>query len=99
MLDLRFIEIDTTAFVVIASVLIMVLQMLLCFLVKKRFMKLLPVSVLGISTVVFSICCVFADGWDAIGYLFFAIFSVGLLIVCGIGWGIWAIVKAIGLKV
>lgn len=93
MLDLGFIEIDTTTFVILVSALLLLSQTLLCFFAKKRFAKLIPVSLLGISTVVFSVCCAFGDGWDAIGYLFFAIFSVGLLIVCGVSWGIWAISK------
>lgn len=89
-----YLEIDFPTIVVFASVIAaLILQLLLCFKVKKVFIKLLPVALLFISTIVFSVCSASINGWDGLGYLFFALLSFGLMIVCGIGWGIWAMIR------
>ena len=86
--------IDFPAIVVFASVIAtLILQLLLCFRAKKKFIKLLPIALLIVSAIVFAVCSASINGWDGLGYLFFALLSFGLIIVCGIGWGIWAIVK------
>lgn len=87
-------EIDFPTIVVSASAIAtLILQLLLCFKVKKLFIKLLPIALLIVSTIVFSICSASINGWDGLGYLFFTLLSVGLIFMCGIGWGIWAITR------
>ena len=86
-----YLEIDLPAIVVFISVLI--LQLLLCFKVQKIFIKLLPIALLIVSTVVFSVCSASINGWDGLGYLFFALLSFGLILVCGVGWGVWSIIR------
>ena len=89
-----YFEIDFPTIVVfVSAITILILQLLLCFKTKKIFIKLLPIALLIVSTIVFSICSASINGWDGLGYLFFALLSLGLLFVCGIGWGIWAIVR------
>ena len=85
-------EIDaTTVFVLVISILVLILQLLLCYKAKKLFLKLIPIILLVISTIVFSVLSACIGGWDGIGLLFFALFSFGLLFVSGFGWVIWAI--------
>ena len=87
-------EIDLPTIVVLISVIsTLILQLLLCFKVKKIFIKLLPIVLLIVSTVVFSICSASINGWDGLGYLFFALLSFGLILVCGLGWSVWAIIR------
>ena len=87
-------ESDFPTIVVFASAIAtLIVQLLLCFKAKNIFAKLLPLALLIVSTVVFSICSAAANGWDGLGYLFFALLSFGLIVVCGIAWGIWAIVR------
>lgn len=87
-------EIDyLTLAVCVSAIGALVLQLFLCFKVRGLFIKLLPIFLLILATVAFSICSAVINGWDGLGYLFLAIFSFGLLIVCGIGWGIWAIIR------
>ena len=89
-----YLEIDYPTTVVFVSVIAsLILQLLLCFKAKKIFIKLLPIALLIVSTIVFSICSASINGWDGLGYLFFALLSFGLLFVCGIGWGIWATIR------
>jgi len=83
----------TTVLVFVVSVLMFLLQLFLCFKVKKTVSKLVPLLLLLASTIVFSVLSARVGGWDGIGLLFFALFSFGLMFVCGIGWWIWLITK------
>ncbi len=87
-------EIDIPSLVVLFSVLLtLVLQLLLCFKAKKTLVKLLPVALLTIAAIVLYIIRINVGGWDALGYLFFIVLSFGLLVVCGLCWGVWAITR------
>ena len=89
-----YLEIDFPTFFVFLSVIAtLILQLLLCFKAKKIFIKLLPIALLIVSTIVFSIYSTTTSFWDALGYLFFALLSFGLILVCGLGWGAWAIAR------
>lgn len=89
-----YLELDFPTIIVFVSVITtLTIQLILCFKVKRIFIKLLPIALLIVSTIVFFICCTSVNGWDALGYLFFALLSFGLIFVCGIGWGIWAVAK------
>ena len=89
-----YFEIDfTTIVVLVCAIATLILQLLLCFKAKKIFIKLLPIALLIVSTIVLYICSVAINGWDGLGYLFFALLSFGLIFVCGIGWAIWASIK------
>ncbi len=94
MIDFYFFKIDTTTVVAIISAIIAILlQLLLCFKVKNLFLKLIPVLLLAISTIVFVVLGANVNGWEALGYLLLALLSFALLVVCGIVLGVWAIVK------
>lgn len=89
-----YLEIDFPTIVVFLSVIsTLVLQLLLCFKAKKIIIKLLPIALLIISTIVFCVCSATISGWDGLGYLFIALLSFGLILVCGLGWGVWAITR------
>ena len=77
----------------LASVLVVAffVQLALSLKVNKRFVRLLPVILCLIATVVLVVSMYTAEGWDALGYLLLAIFSalifidfVAALIVGGI---------------
>ena len=87
-------EIDFPTIVVFVSVIVtLILQLLLCFKSKKTFVKMTLLAFLILSTIVFFVCSATMSGWDGLGYLFFALLSFALIFVCGIGFGIWAIVR------
>ncbi|MBR4016746.1 MAG: hypothetical protein IKK11_02915 [Oscillospiraceae bacterium] len=77
-----------TAF--IAVIITLLAQLLLCFKAKKMWIKILPSALFSVSALVFYICCRVVGGWDGMGYLYFALLSFVLIVICGIGWGIWA---------
>ena len=88
----------TTAVLIFSIVVLLPIQLLLCFKVKSRVIRLLPVILLSIPTIIFTVMSVAITGWDGLGYIFLAIFTGFMLLMCGVGWGIWAISKLIKKK-
>lgn len=88
----------TTAVLIFSIVVLLPIQLLLCFKVKSRAIRLLPVILLSIPTIIFTVMSVAITGWDGLGYIFLAIFTGFMLLMCGVGWGIWAISKLIKKK-
>lgn len=87
-------EIATPAiFVIVSSVLVLVLQLFLCFETKQVILKLLPTLLLVICSVIFSVLGACFNGWDGFSYQFLALVSFVLIVVCGLGWVVWAIVR------
>ena len=93
MLDFGIFEIKTEIFILILSVLVLALQLLLCFKATRLFVRLLPAILFAILTAVFFVLIFLSEGWDSVGFLLLAICAAALLLCCGIGWGIWAIVR------
>ncbi len=94
MFDQPILQIDMPAVTAFASTIIaLLLQLWLCFKVKKIWIKILPVALLSVSTIGFYICCQAVGGWDGMVYFYFSFLSFILIFVCGIGWGVWAIVR------
>lgn len=92
-------DIEVTTLIAIASVLVVLpIQLLLCFKVKPVFLRLLPSILLTGTTILLFAMMAASRDWDAIGYAVLGVFSGVLLIFSGIGWGIWAIVRCIKKK-
>ena len=92
-------DIEVTTLIAITSVLVVLpIQLLLCFKVKPVFLRLLPSILLTATTVFLFAMMTTSRDWDAIGYAVLGVFSGVLLIFSGIGWGIWAIVRCIKKK-
>lgn len=97
MFDMWFGDIELTRLTIIASVVILLpVQLLLCFKVKNLAIRLTPVIILSILMALFIVRWLSAVGWDGLFYAFFAVFVGLMILMCGIGWGIWAVVH--GLK-
>ena len=88
-MDLKILEIDSDVFLLIISTIVLIGQLLLCFKIKNKFIKLIPVISFLILTIIFSIFIFVLDGWDSVGCLLLAMGFLFLLFVCGIGWIIW----------
>lgn len=72
-------------------VVVLPIQLVLCFKVKSKIVRLLPVIILSILTLIAAIASATSIDWSALFYLIFAVYLGIMLFVCGIGWGIWAI--------
>ena len=80
-------ELDATTIIIRSSTIVAVLlQLSLCRKAKRTLIKLIQIALLTLSTIAFSICSACVNGWDGIGYLFFALLSFGLIWACGISW-------------
>ncbi len=92
MFDIWIGDIELTTFVLIFSIVeLLPIQLLLCFKIKSKVIRLLPVAVISIPAICFLAMAIAIPGWDSLGYLFLAIFAGIMLLTCGIGWGIWGI--------
>lgn len=76
---------------------VVMLQLLLCYKAKKLSSKLAPVISLVISTIIFYALYVMINkalgGWNGIVSLYFAFISFCLAVACGLGLLIWAIIR------
>jgi len=82
-------------FVELGVLIILPIQLLLCFRAKKLRIILLPAVVLALAVVVLYIMAITARDWSGFAYIIFAAFAAVLLIFSGIAWGIWAIVNLV----
>lgn len=99
MFDVRMGDIELTTFVLIFSIAVLLpIQLLLCFKVKSKAIRLFPVIVLSIPTIIFAVMSIAITGWDGLGYIFLAIFTGLMLFMCGMGWGIWATARLVKKK-
>ena len=83
----------TTAVLVFSIIVLLPIQLLLCFRIKSKVIRLLPIILLSIPTLIFIFMSTTTQGWDGLGYVFLAIFTGFMMLNCGVAWGIWAIIK------
>ena len=87
------VEMEAEIFAVIISVVVLTAQLVLCFKARKLWIRLLP-ACLCVTAAAASFALTFLnDGWGGVAYMLLMIFCVCLLLVCGIGWLVWAIIK------
>lgn len=83
----------TTVVLIVSVVVLLPVQLVLCFRVQSLITRLLPVLLLFLLTMLLVVMSVSATGWNGFGYLILAAFSAMMLLLCGVGWGIWAVVR------
>lgn len=94
MFDIWMGDIELTTAVLIFSIIVLLpIQLLLCFRVKSTVIRLLPIILLSIPTLIFIVMSTTTHGWDGLGYIFLAIFAGFMMLICGVAWGVWAIIK------
>ena len=96
MFDIWFGDIELTTLVLIVSVIVILpLQVLLCFKARSLFVRLVPVIFLSWSAVMLVFIALNATGWDKAGYFLLALFLCIMLFACGIGWTVWFLISRI----
>ena len=88
----------TTLILMVSIVIILPVQLLLCFTVKSRAIRLLPIIILSVLIGIFVIMAITINDLRAVGYVLLAVYAGFMTFACGIGWGIWAIAKKIKKK-
>ena len=100
MIDWIFTAFDTFSLkTLIAVILTVLLQLLICWKANKVGAKLLPAVILAAAVVFFSVCFNRIDHLISVIFLYFACQAFHLLLACGIGWGIWAFVRIMKRKI
>ena len=92
---------DTAIVALIAAFAILIVlpvQLILCFRAKKLLIKLLPAILLAVTAITFYIMAITAKDWSGFAYMIVTVFFGVLLIFSGIAWGIWAIVRLVKKK-
>ena len=95
MIHIGSLAVKTEVFVLLCSLFVMFCQLILCFKVKLIYLRIAPAVLLIAATVILLLMAYTAEGWDGLGYLVLALFALCLLVFCGVGWLIWAIVNAL----
>lgn len=99
MFDVWCKDINFTALILMFSIVIILpVQLLLCFTVKSRAIRLLPIIILSVLIGIFVIMAITINDLRAVGYVLLAVYAGFMTFACGIGWGIWAIAKKIKKK-
>lgn len=81
-----------------AVLIVLPVQLLLCFKAKRRWVKLLPTILFAVLTPALYAVALMVHDWSAFVYLILAVFSGVLLLFSGLAWGIWGIVKLVRKK-
>lgn len=93
MFDIWIGEINVSVLVLlISAAVVLPVQLLLCSKVKSIVVRCLPAGLFALLAILAWILYGSSYGWDALIYVYGAIYAAYLLLVCGIGWGIWALV-------
>ena len=93
MLHFGSFDIRTDIFGLLLFMVVVLLQMFLCFKVKRKVIRWIPVYLSLGLVIVFAALGFILDGWDSFGCFFLALCSAILLLGSGVGWGIWAIAR------
>lgn len=94
MFDIWWGDIELTTLTLIISVVILLpIQLLLCFKVKSPTIRLLPIILFSLLAAAFIIMHLSTTGLGSVAYILLALFAGFMVLMCGIGWGIWAVVN------
>ena len=68
-------------------------QLILCFQARRLVFRLLPTAVLFLSCIAGMILGLSISGWDGVVFIFIALYVGFCLIMDGLAWGIWAMIR------
>lgn len=94
MIHIGSFEVKTEIFVLLVSLLLMSVQLLLCFKVKRLWVRLIPFGLFaGVAAIL--ILGVFFRVYNGLVLFAYATDSVFLALVCACGWAIWWIIDSL----
>lgn len=80
----------------LAVLVVLPVQLLLCFKVKSRAARLLPAILLAGAALLLAGAGVVLGGWEGLGLVILAALTAFPLLACGAGWALWALVRLAG---
>ena len=94
MFDIWYGDIPVTNLIIVFSLIVILpIQILICFKAKSIFVRFIPIIILATAVLMWIVLSFAVAGWDGLLYLFFAIYMLFMIFVCAVGWGIWALIK------
>ena len=78
-----------------AFLLVLPLQLLLCFKARRQAVKLLPVLLLSAAVILFGVLGFALGDWSGIGFILLAALAGLLLLFCAFGWLFWGVIFAL----
>ena len=72
-------------------VVVLPVQLILCFKSKSMGPRFVPIMIFAILAMLSIIMNQTTTGWVGLAHIFFAIYALFMIFMCGIGWGIWAV--------
>ena len=90
-----FLSVTSEIFIVGTILLAFAGQAVLCFKVRRLWIRLLPTALCFCGAVILFCLARAMTDWSALGYLLISAFVGVLFCACLIGWGIWGIAKGI----
>ncbi len=94
MIHIGSFEIKTEIFVLIVSLLLLSIQLLLCFKAKRLWIRLIPFGLFAGTAAILVFASLIADYYALVLFVY-AIYSGFLAFVCACGWAIWWIVESL----
>ncbi len=87
---------EMTVAIALCSVLIVLpIQLLLCFKCKSLILRLSPSILFLFSTVFLLVMSSLTKDWDALGYVLLSVYSGVLLVFDAVAWGVYAIIRLV----
>ena len=86
----------TVAVLAVSAAVLLPGQLLLCFKVKSRRLRFAPVVILFMAAMANIIMYLAASDWKRLTFAVGAVYIVFMMLMCGAGWIIWAVVKKRG---
>lgn len=93
MLHFGSFEIRTDVFLLLSALVLLGIQLLLCFKGKHIWLRLAPSVLCVAATLLFFVLIFVFDGWDRLGFLLLSLCAASFAAVCALGWGIWGIAR------
>lgn len=94
MFDFWIGKINLTALMLVVSVVIILpVQLLLCFKVRSRRLRCMPAVILLLAAAADVVMYIAASGWKRLIFRVGVMYMALMLFTCAAGWIIWAVVK------
>ena len=68
-------------------------QLVFCLKAKRVIFKLMPLLICVLGVVIFFVCILLAEGWDALGFLLLAMYCGIAALICLASWLVFGITR------
>ena len=86
---------ETGPILILLFAVILPLQLLLCFKVRRLAVRLIPTILFPLTSIALLVPALSVSGWDGLGYLFLMILAAFAWVIDGIAWGMWGMIRHI----